>query len=103
MNRKLFIVAQVLLFALLGSAIGANARPADSVTNGATGVALADVTTGSGATQNTQPPPAQDFQDVPPNNIFFNNIRNIYYAGIVSGYPCGGPNEPCGPNLLPYY
>lgn len=45
----------------------------------------------------------QDFADVPPSNPFFNFVRNIYRAGIVTGYQCGGPGEPCGPGNLPYY
>jgi hypothetical protein len=40
---------------------------------------------------------------VPPTNPFFGYLRNLYNARIVSGYNCGGPNEPCGPENLPYY
>jgi hypothetical protein len=97
MNRKLFIVAQLLLCALIagaGSASGAGARP----TNGdPSGPAAAN-------TQAGQPDANQDFQDVPPTNPFFNNIRAIFIAHIVDGYPCGGPGEPCvPPGNLPYY
>ncbi|MEO8285568.1 MAG: hypothetical protein ABI670_03975 [Chloroflexota bacterium] len=90
MNRKLFIVAQVALFALLGSAIGVQARQ---------GVVTTDAT----GTQDAQPSASRDFEDVLPTNTFFNNIRSLYFAGIVGGYPCGGPGEPCGPENLPYY
>ena len=44
-----------------------------------------------------------DFQDVPPTNPFFNYVRNIYYAGIVNGYPCGGAGEPCDDQNRPYF
>ena len=30
-------------------------------------------------------------------------IQDIYFDGIVNGYPCGGVGEPCGPGNLPYY
>ena len=45
----------------------------------------------------------QYFQDVPPNSPFFTFIGRVYTEGLVSGYQCGGPNEPCGPGSLPYY
>ncbi len=83
MNRKLFIGAHAVLGLLVASAVGLSALgPA----------AAAPLAQGS-----------IDFQDVPPTNPFFNNIRNIYYAGIVNGYPCGSPGEPCGPENKPYY
>ncbi len=49
---------------------------------------------------------AQDFEDVPTTNPFYNYVHNIYADGIVSGYTCGGANppEPCVPPAnLPYY
>src|SRR4051812_19035516 len=95
MNRKLFIVVQVLLFGLLGSAIGASARPAQDAPTGDQGTA--------GNSQSAQPDATRDFEDVFPENPFFGYIRNIYYAGIIGGYQCGGPGEPCGPEHLPYY
>jgi hypothetical protein len=97
MSRKLFIVVQVALLAI--AAVVASAF--------AGGVGAAP---GAGSSQNlSRPQPAdpvihQDFQDVPQSNPFFNNLRNLYRAGIVSGYNCGGPNEPCvPPENLPYY
>lgn len=50
------------------------------------------------------------FQDVPGGSAFATYINNLYFAGIVGGYACGGTNpttgtaEPCvGPENLPYY
>ncbi len=40
------------------------------------------------------PCPVQ-FNDVPASSTFYDNIRCLACRGIVSGYPCGGPNEPC--------
>ncbi len=35
------------------------------------------------------------FVDVPANNTFYAFIRCLACRGIVGGYPCGGPGEPC--------
>jgi hypothetical protein len=83
MNRKLFIGAHAVLGLLVASAVGLSALgPA----------AAAPLMQGT-----------IDFQDVPTTNPFFVHIRTIYYQGIVNGYPCGGPGEPCGPEFKPYY
>jgi hypothetical protein len=37
------------------------------------------------------------FEDVPPDNTFYPYVRCMVCNGIVSGYPCGGPFEPCVP------
>src|SRR4051794_32422794 len=56
--------------------------------------------TGSGA------PPllVQDFQDVPTGSPFYTYIHNLFVDGVVGGYACGGPGEPCFPPAnLPYF
>ena len=46
----------------------------------------------------------QAFEDVPINSSFWCDIQKLYEHNIVSGYPCGGPGEPCIPPLnRPYY
>ena len=40
-------------------------------------------------------PCAVVFADVPPSNTFYTFIRCLACRGIVGGYPCGGPGEPC--------
>jgi hypothetical protein len=35
------------------------------------------------------------FADVPPSNTFYPYVQYVACHGIVSGYPCGGPGEPC--------
>src|SRR5262249_9860322 len=48
--------------------------------------------------------PTQDFQDVSVTSSYYTFLHDIYMAGIVSGYDCGGPGEPCvPPENLPYY
>ncbi len=42
------------------------------------------------------------FTDVPPGSTFYDVIRCLACRGIVGGYPCGGPGEPCpGPYFRP--
>ena len=35
------------------------------------------------------------FVDVPPDSTFYTYVRCLGCRGIVGGYPCGGPGEPC--------
>ena len=35
------------------------------------------------------------FVDVPAGNTFYTYVRCLACRGIVNGYPCGGPGEPC--------
>ncbi|HMA38008.1 MAG TPA: S-layer homology domain-containing protein, partial [Chloroflexia bacterium] len=43
------------------------------------------------------------FADVPPSNPFFSVVETAAAATIVSGYNCGGPNEPCDSANRPYF
>ncbi|MDQ3707558.1 MAG: PQQ-dependent sugar dehydrogenase [Chloroflexota bacterium] len=43
------------------------------------------------------------FQDVPAGSTFYPYITCLACQGIVGGYPCGGPGEPCGTSRDPYY
>jgi len=46
----------------------------------------------------------QTFQDVPLTSSFYSYIERLSMAGIVQGYPCGGPGEPCvSPGNRPYF
>ena len=50
------------------------------------------------------PAGSPQFEDVLPNSTFYNFIWRLASRGIVSGYPCGGPGEPCAPpGNLPYF
>jgi hypothetical protein len=52
----------------------------------------------------TQPPGAQQFQDVPPGHTFYDFIWRLTALGVMNGYPCGGAGEPCiPPGDLPYF
>ncbi len=47
--------------------------------------------------------PAQCFADVLPGTTFFDFANRVFEQGIVTGYPCGGPGEPCDGSNRPYY
>jgi hypothetical protein len=58
----------------------------------------------SDAARLNDPPGAQVFQDVPAGSTFYNYIQRLASRGVMSGYPCGGPSEPCVPPLnRPYF
>ncbi|HMA36042.1 MAG TPA: S-layer homology domain-containing protein [Chloroflexia bacterium] len=46
---------------------------------------------------------AYSFADVPPSQPFFAVIETAAAHQIVSGYACGGPNEPCDTQSRPYF
>jgi hypothetical protein len=48
-------------------------------------------------------PGEQQFEDVPQGSTFFDFVWRLADRGIVAGYPCGGPGEPCGGGNLPYF
>lgn len=51
----------------------------------------------------TDPPSGQTFEDVPPASSIYTYVERLASRSVMGGYPCGGPNEPCGPNNLPYF
>ncbi len=42
-----------------------------------------------------QTPATPTFVDVPPGQPFYGDVETIAAHGVVSGYDCGGPGEPC--------
>jgi hypothetical protein len=49
-------------------------------------------------------PPTGTFEDVPPTQTFYTYIETAASRGIIGGYPCGGPGEPCvAPGNRPYF
>ncbi|MEO8287667.1 MAG: S-layer homology domain-containing protein [Chloroflexota bacterium] len=43
------------------------------------------------------------FADVLPGNTFYPFITCLACRGIINGYPCGGPGEPCNTTNEPYF
>jgi hypothetical protein len=50
-----------------------------------------------------EPVEGQTFEDVPPSSTFHPFIERLSSRGIIGGYPCGGPGEPCGTENRPYF
>ncbi len=59
-----------------------------------TPIATASTTSTPSATPAATACPIQ-FVDVPVGSTFYDTIRCLACRGIVGGYPCGGPGEPC--------
>jgi hypothetical protein len=48
-------------------------------------------------------PPVPTFADAPPGSTFYGYIETAAQRGVIGGYPCGGPGEPCDPQNRPYF
>lgn len=48
-------------------------------------------------------PATATFADVPSNSPLFGFVEESARRGIIGGYPCGGPGEPCGAGNKPYF
>jgi hypothetical protein len=60
------------------------------------------ITLAFGFTVNTTGGPY--FADVPDGSTFYPYIETSFNLGLIGGYPCGGPGEPCvAPGNLPYF
>ena len=58
----------------------------------------------AGAAGYTETPTGQTFEDVAPGSTFYLYVERVASRGIVGGYPCGGPGEPCSPpGNRPYF
>lgn len=48
-------------------------------------------------------PSSPTFADVAPGSTFYQYIETMYARGLISGYPCGDPGEPCDGENRPYF
>jgi hypothetical protein len=51
----------------------------------------------------SEPHTGQMFEDVPLTNTFYIWIERLASRGIMGGYECGDPGEPCGTGNKPYF
>ena len=73
-------------------------RPGNNVTRGQ----LSKIVVGAmGWTD--EPPGGPHFADVGTTNPFYREIERAAAHGIISGYNCGGPTEPCDPQGRNYF
>ncbi|HMA34437.1 MAG TPA: endo alpha-1,4 polygalactosaminidase [Chloroflexia bacterium] len=91
-----------------GYACGGSGEPCDSA-NRPYFHPYADVTRGQlskiiavGAGWALAAPPQVDFADVPAGSAFYAFVEAAYCRGVISGYSCGGPGEPCDNQDRPY-
>jgi hypothetical protein len=75
-------------------------RPNNNVTRGQ----VSKIVSESAAFSDSVPSTQQTFEDVPPSGTFWLWVERLSRRGIISGYPCGGPFEPCvAPANRPYF
>jgi hypothetical protein len=74
-------------------------RPFDHIIRGHLAKLVDLVSGGPGAI----PPGTQTFADVPSTHAFYKYIEDLAGRGVVSGYSCGGPGEPCDAQQRPYF
>ncbi|MEO8285480.1 MAG: S-layer homology domain-containing protein [Chloroflexota bacterium] len=73
-------------------------RPGNNVTR----AQLAKIV--SNAAGFSDPPGNQAYQDVAPGSTFYDFVQRLSSRGVIGGYACGGPGEPCvAPGNLPYF
>ena len=47
--------------------------------------------------------PPGTFEDVVPGSAFYDYVETAVCHGVISGYACGGPGEPCDADHRPYF
>jgi hypothetical protein len=57
----------------------------------------------SNAAGYNEPVEGQFYADVLSTNPFYNEIMRLTNRNVMSGYPCGGPGEPCDAQNRPYF
>ncbi|MEO5951367.1 MAG: S-layer homology domain-containing protein [Chloroflexia bacterium] len=51
----------------------------------------------------TNDPGLQLFEDVLPGSTYYTPVQQLVQFGIINGYNCGGPGEPCSPQMYRYF
>ncbi|HKP52779.1 MAG TPA: S-layer homology domain-containing protein [Chloroflexia bacterium] len=64
---------------------------------------IAKVVSNSAGYSDPIPGGTQTFTDVPSSNPFYIWIERVHLHGSITGYPCGGPFEPCDGDNRPYF
>jgi S-layer homology domain len=72
-------------------------RPNNNVTRGQ----LSKIVAVSAGFNN--PPGSQLFEDVLPASTYYTYVNQLTEFGYVNGYDCGGPGEPCSPQMYRYF
>jgi hypothetical protein len=86
-----------------GEPCDAQNRPYFRPYNQATRGQLSKIVSNAAGFVDPIPGTQQTFTDVPPSHPFWIWIERIYAHGVITGYPCGGPGEPCDGQNRPYF
>ena len=78
-------------------------RPYFRAYNDVTRGQLAKIVSSAATFQDPVPSTQQTFADVLPSQPFWLWVERVADRGIISGYSCGGPGEPCDPLGRPYF
>jgi hypothetical protein len=80
-------------------------RPYFRPGNGATRGQLTKIVSNAAGFSDTIPNTQYTFADVPPSNTFWLYVERLLLnrPGVMSGYPCGAPTEPCDSENRPYF
>jgi carboxypeptidase T len=82
---------------VLGGYADGTFRPGNNITRGQ----IAKVV--SNAAGFSEPVSGQAFADVPGDHTFYEWIERLTGRGVMSGYDCGSPTEPCDGENRPYF
>lgn len=74
-------------------------RPSANATRGQ----LSKIVSNAAGYNDDIPPDRQTFAGVPPGSPFWLYIERLALHDAISGYPCGGPGEPCDDQQRPYF
>jgi hypothetical protein len=74
-------------------------RPYANITRGQ----AAKIVAISATLTDTSPLDRQTFEDVPSSHPFWLPIERLAAHGMINGYDCGAPSEPCNTNHQPYF
>jgi hypothetical protein len=84
---------------ILGGYNDGTFSPGNDVTRGQ----LSKIVSNAAGFNDTIPDSQHTFTDVPSTNPFWVWIERMVLHNVISGYPCGGPLEPCDNQNRPYF
>jgi hypothetical protein len=88
-----------------GEPCGPEQRPYFRPNANSTRGQLTKIVSNAASFQDAIPPNTQTFADVPEGSTFHLYVERLLLnrPGVMSGYPCGGPAEPCDGQSRPYF
>jgi hypothetical protein len=89
----------------VGEPCGPEQRPYFRPSANSTRGQLTKIVSNAADFQDTIPPGTQTFADVAEGSTFHLYVERLLLnrPGVMAGYPCGRPGEPCDPQSRPYF